>query len=737
MRRWALAALLLVACEQQKIPPLSGLPPARAADEEMAAAFAPGTVTVLSAPRRTMPRATRQVTLDDGSVVVALYDRDRVGSDEADLPPGAPLVFAVRPDGTVEALACPATLIARTSEARLPPAIVPLGAAAALLYRSEFPNDRPTVFIADVAAGQVIETPRSAALLGRGATADRLVLHEGLSGQAKIVRWDGQALVDVGSAAVSSGAEYVDEPSEGVVAWLEPLRYRRSDRDEAVPVPTALFSGQPFDGALVVRREPSGSLLFRTASGVSRWAVEGDRSLVELAPNAAFSPGFAPSPDSDFGRTTALKLVNNPYQANLTTPGGQAVRVLTDGAFVVSEVTASPCGDEARCGRVGETFLRDVVGAAGNARAVQLFYPWIEGAEQRLVLTPAMLRAIDQGAGGQPGGGAGGTGGGAGVGGAGGGAGGAAGAPTQTCPDACPKACDASGLCSPQLVDAGPISALSASRTGDVAVLRAGAVGVIRSAQPSVIAPVFDAFVAATSPSVGLRDDDLYVATSTGTQWHEVAGSMGATFTPAGARVVGVTATHVYTAAPFGVALAVQRNVRPHGAAEMVACLPQATGPTRALVVRDGDGSVLVGRGGQVFRYDGVAGGACETAPDGTLVLALAGGMVERLAEDGGRLFVAGSDGGVVVGIGDGATPLALPPARDLPPALAARGGSVFYVQASGVPGLAPSQPALVENADGVIRPLAIVPAGIGSLAVTDEQVYWIDAGGALYRVPR
>lgn len=736
----ALACLL--ACEQQKVPPLRGVPPAQAADEQMAAAFVPGTVSLFAASLRIMPKATRQITLADGTVVVATYDREAPSEGDTELREGTPLVFAARPDGTVLPLSCPASLIERSRQTKTTPLLVPFGDGAALVYRSGFPNDRPTLYIADLAARAVIDTGRTGDLLGRGADADRFVVRTNDDGQARVVRWDGSALVELAVTAVPTSASYLDEPAPGVIAWTAPLSYRRSDSSEEIPLPSSLYAGQPFDGASLVRREANGSLLFVTASGVSRWAVEGDRSLVQIAPLAPFAAGLSAYADSDFGRTAAVRLVNNPYQASLSTPRGAVLRTFANDAFSVREIVATPCVSAAACDRVGETFLRDVLGEGANARAVQLFSPWLEGGLSRLVVTPASFtEQAAGGASGQGGTGAGGDGptaGAAGDGGVGGGDGGSDNPPEVVCPVACPGACDAHALCVPVVVDPGPVLALSSSEVGNLGVVRPNAVGLVSSQSPDTIGTLFEGFAAATPATVTLSNADLYLATSTGVLWCDAFGNKSVPLTPAGARVVGVTPDHVYTAAPFGTAFAVQRNKRPSGAGEIVACLPQTAGPTTALDVRDADGGVLVGRGSQVFRYDGVAGGACETVPDGTLVLGLPAGTIDNLVYDPAtdRFHVSAGDT-VTSADSFGTFTLALPAGRDIPTALAARKGSVFYVQAAGAPGLPAGMAALVENTDGAVKTIAIVPEKITALAATDKQVYWITEGGALQRVPR
>lgn len=403
-----LAALLLLAPMCKPSDEVTCADPSKGCGEDPWAAFE----TRLSA------------ALDPGARVISpLQDLSRVGSLRATVverSDGASVVVLWGPAGAAPARKQGATTSAvalvgadgvvtpiATDRPALDldraPRAAAYGSGAVLLSCASSPGN---VTIVDAVAGAVTASDQlpfacdfsnqlSAPMLGRGLDPSRFTAAS--AQELGVYSYEGTRLQRLQTFPTTGSVNaWVEEIATGVVASLswsnsasDPSgrwTYHRSDTGAGPSVAPTELMLDPRDasGLERVRREPGGSLLVSTGPvanagcaacvGLFRWHVESDgrvERLAELPP-----PPFGAWEPTGFGRAISTELGPNPEHQGLTTTARFASLHVAGDSYELAAIRRSPCADDGRCRRFGETYTLASVGSGPGRLAVQALWTW-------------------------------------------------------------------------------------------------------------------------------------------------------------------------------------------------------------------------------------------------------------------------------------------------------------------------------------------------------------------------
>lgn len=715
----------------------------------------------------------RVIDRRDGGAVVVLWTLDGSGGTAPAEGQKTSAVVFVDSKGTIQPLPTPAPVFGLFQG---PPRGVEYGSGALFLTCQVGPTG--TVWIADPTKGTVTsstEAPFGACntsnspvrpMFGRALDPAAFVAASGQ--EIGIYRYSGSTLEKV-KTFPSAGSFYawVEEIEPGVLAWLSwsnlqgnvsgTWTYHRSDTGAGPSFENgAAIVLDAFDesGLESVRRLPDGSLLVATGrvknatsgTGVFRWRVESDASLVKLAEYPA--PPFGEWRALSGWASLSVDLQPNPRATHLMTPVGSAAGTLDETKFSLFKLRSTPCVDESLCNRIGETYNLGLVGPPGSRIAVQALWTWAALPSDMSAVVVAVPTGEDPLSGGplpdasidSP------------VIDTGPADTGSEEADAPSCPAACGAAgCDPLGGCAIEQVKSGN-AVVSISTGNGVAWLQRGA-----SFNSSTLwwiaagAPLSSPSAVASASQLG--SPDRVIADNLGAFFHDYYTLAFTALPPAGApspvvgsgavpdslRLIGATPTHVLTAQTGQTPIGVRRWTRGSWQSELLVCTPDwADG------VVDASERVLAALGSGVVRFDGKqqSGINCQGTNAGApLDPAATVPGVQRLALGTTRLYGLSANQVAAFDPNAATAPVIVGPAQTFPGTdawypLATDGDAVIYVAPGPLAGTSSYSVVVAESPASKPHVLATSVGSVTAIASSGTHVYFADARG-LVRVPR
>ncbi|MBI3201035.1 MAG: hypothetical protein HYZ29_05775 [Myxococcales bacterium] len=737
------------------------------------ASLSPGAVVLTSLqslPDLTQLRA-RAYERRDGGAVVVLWTKDDVPVNTAPTLRKTSAVAMVSPSGAVTPLPTDRPAF---SVFQGPPRGAEYRSGAVFVTCQVGPT--ATAWIADPEQGTLestSDTPIGACntsnspvrpMLGRALDPSHFTAASGQ--EIGIYSYSGKALQKVATfPATGSFYAWVEEIEPGVVAWVSwsnlvgnvsgTWTYHRSDTGAGPSFANSasiVLDAYDQSGVETVRRLTDGSLLIVTGdvkgatsgTGIFRWHVESDGSLAKLGSSPA--PPFGQWQALSGFRSVTSDFHPNPRASHLTTPKAHAASSLDDQSFSVFQLRDTPCNDDTRCGRLGETYTLAVVGPPGKRTAIQALWTWANlpaATSGVVVAVPTTETAISGGP--QPDASIDST-------------------PVDTgvpdvideeasapCPTGCGSAgCDPLGGCNVEPVYKGTVVSIS---TGN------GVTWLQRGATPTTStvwwipkgSPMTSLTSVASAGQVSARD--RVIADDLGAFFHDYfslafvtlpptgapQGVVGSGATPDSLRLVGTTPTHVFVAQTGVPPVAVRRWTRGTWQSELLVCTPDWGDG-----VLDATERVFAALGSGVVRLDGKqqSGINCSGTNAGiSLDPGAAAPGVQRLSLGTSHLYGLSSKKVFAFDPNGVAAPTEIGPAQtggfDTFYPLATTGDAVIYVAPGPLPNTTASYSVVaVESPGAAPHVLATSSGWVTAIASDGSHVYFADDRGLL-RVPR
>ncbi len=344
----------------------------------------------------------QRIDLPDGGAVVVLYSYEGRPFDQP-LRSGATVFAHVDPTGKVTPIPASPETIGFASVFKVPPAGISCGGDAIVLFCGAADQARTvrvspssgTVSVISLNAGALCPSsngwPKGA--LGP-ATGDQFVLAKSDPAKVTLHSCDGTVVgqPSMKETTIQSEVAWAAEIGGGVFAWARAgydyslgnmiWTYFQSDRNDVLtttgtelPLAAAEYTADTRNfGVPLFVREISGALLLAQPSGLRRWHVESD-GHVELLATRPPAP-YGEWEQFAFGAWLATDMRDSPYAAGRQTPFGSSVLTLQGDGFATQSIRRSPCADQDKCRRLGESFTLAVGGTGPSAAVIQAFWPW-------------------------------------------------------------------------------------------------------------------------------------------------------------------------------------------------------------------------------------------------------------------------------------------------------------------------------------------------------------------------